>query len=264
MHLNAAIALSELSAAAVAKVDVGIQTDMEWRQHKSRASMTTQTQTSATAKKRSAETQTKKPSTGKRRKKASTQEPLFDYANEDDEVSVLLSKDRPLSWAVCSTQTSPKYGGTSSLSAATAADPGTNLFLGEDAEKSHVGVSCDMRHRPRLGEIEQFSTETQTDLGTATSNATEWAILDASELPLQIEAETQFDLDDILCSNYTQTRAASAASVILDADDETASSAPMNSIETQTIHPNIFYQGSDAGSAAETMHMETQTTTTEL
>jgi hypothetical protein len=50
---------------------------------------------------------------------------------------------------------------------------------------------------PRIADIEQFSTETQT--GTA-----DWDLSDLVALK-QIEAETQFDIDDILCSNYTQT-----------------------------------------------------------
>ena len=67
---------------------------------------------------------------------------------------------------------------------------------------------------PRLGDIEQFnSTETQTESnavaggGSNTAADDDWDSITA-EFGLRqfMEAETQFDIDDILCSNYTQTR----------------------------------------------------------
>ena len=72
---------------------------------------------------------------------------------------------------------------------------------------------------PRIGDIEQFSTETQTDdfdlLKIAQSEEVVGGVRgdnnDDDEDPFTsfkrqlIEATTQFDLDDILCSNYTQT-----------------------------------------------------------
>ena len=72
---------------------------------------------------------------------------------------------------------------------------------------------------PRIGDIEQFSTETQTDdfdlLKIAQSEEVVAGVRgdnnDDDEDPFTsfkrqlIEATTQFDLDDILCSNYTQT-----------------------------------------------------------
>ena len=66
---------------------------------------------------------------------------------------------------------------------------------------------------PRLGDIEQFnSTETQTENnavagGSNTAADDDWDSITA-EFGLRqfMEAETQFDIDDILCSNYTQTR----------------------------------------------------------
>ena len=77
------------------------------------------------------------------------------------------------------------------------------------------------RTYPRLGDIEQFSTETQTDdfdlLKIATSEDTSVRgdtvdkMVEDEDDPFTsfkrelIEATTQFDLDDILCSNYTQT-----------------------------------------------------------
>lgn len=82
---------------------------------------------------------------------------------------------------------------------------------------------------PRLGDpkLEQFSTETQTDdleLLLKPSSASSAAnVADA----FTIEAQTQFDLDDILCSNYTQT--------IFDTSlDPSTSGAPVNTAETQT------------------------------
>ena len=82
---------------------------------------------------------------------------------------------------------------------------------------------------PRLGDpkLEQFSTETQTDdlelLLKASAASTAAKAADA----FTIEAQTQFDLDDILCSNYTQT--------IFDTSlDPSTSGAPVNTAETQT------------------------------
>ena len=63
---------------------------------------------------------------------------------------------------------------------------------------------------PRLGEIEQFSTETQTDefdalklIGKVTTSCGPDEEDDDPFPP--IDAETQLNFDDILCSNYTQT-----------------------------------------------------------
>ena len=74
---------------------------------------------------------------------------------------------------------------------------------------------------PKLGDIEQFSTETQTDdfdllkIAASEENSIrdirEDKMVDEEDDPFTslkrelIEATTQFDLDDILCSNYTQT-----------------------------------------------------------
>ena len=59
-------------------------------------------------------------------------------------------------------------------------------------------------HCRRLSDIAQLSTETQTEEMSCQVN---WTSLDESEVLARNveEAETQFDLDDILCSNYTQT-----------------------------------------------------------
>merc|ERR1711874_843974 len=88
---------------------------------------------------------------------------------------------------------------------------------------------------PKLGEIEQFSTETQTDdlelllkpsetgcgtTATSTNNG-------QNEDAFTIEAQTQFDLDDILCSNYTQT-------ALFDTSLD-PNSIGVNTIETQTM-----------------------------
>ena len=99
----------------------------------------------------------------------------------------------------------------------------------EPSEESILPVSRTSRPIPKLGDpkLEQFSTETQTDdleqllLKPNTSN------VDA----FTIEAQTQFDLDDILCSNYTQT----IFDTSLDPSSTTASGAPVNTeAETQT------------------------------
>ena len=73
-------------------------------------------------------------------------------------------------------------------------------------------------------EIDQLSTETQTDFAAAAATATgvtastntgdagsgpTWVEGDVEEFSITqfLEAGTQFSLDDILCSNYTQTQA---------------------------------------------------------
>ena len=77
--------------------------------------------------------------------------------------------------------------------------------------------------------LEQFSTETQTDdleLLLKPSSASSASATNAADA-FTIEAQTQFDLDDILCSNYTQT--------IFDTSlDPSTSGAPVNTAETQT------------------------------
>lgn len=80
---------------------------------------------------------------------------------------------------------------------------------------------------PKLGEIEQFSTETQTDdLEQLLKSST--ATQSQNEDAFTIEAQTQFDLDDILCSNYTQT-------VLFDTSLDQSSAVGVNSAETQTM-----------------------------
>jgi hypothetical protein len=92
----------------------------------------------------------------------------------------------------------------------------SDFLLDVDATvKSNVSsATATISRAPRLGEIEQFSTETQTDLSAVANVVTDWGTVDDDDICAssvdefglrQIEAETQFDLDDILCSNYTQT-----------------------------------------------------------
>ena len=82
---------------------------------------------------------------------------------------------------------------------------------------------------PKLGEIEQFSTETQTDdleMLLKPSVATTATNQSQNEDGFTIEAQTQFDLDDILCSNYTQTALF---------DTSLDHNSGVNSAETQTM-----------------------------
>ena len=84
-------------------------------------------------------------------------------------------------------------------------DPSTSEF-----PSGGISSSAALIRAPRLGDIEQFnSTETQTENNAVTNNtaADDWDSITA-EFGLRqfMEAETQFDIDDILCSNYTQTR----------------------------------------------------------
>lgn len=71
-------------------------------------------------------------------------------------------------------------------------------------------ISPMSKRPPRIGEIEQYSTETQTDEFDDVLMNKRAAVHVSSDddddpFSLKIEATTQFDLDDILCSNYTQT-----------------------------------------------------------
>ena len=97
---------------------------------------------------------------------------------------------------------SPKWG----------PDPSTSEFPPGGVASSSAAA---LMRAPRLGDIEQFnSTETQTENnavvgggGSNTAADDDWDSITA-EFGLRqfMEAETQFDIDDILCSNYTQTR----------------------------------------------------------
>ena len=84
-------------------------------------------------------------------------------------------------------------------------DPSTSDF-----PSGGITPSAALIRAPRLGDIEQFnSTETQTESNAVANHtaADDWDSITA-EFGLRqfMEAETQFDIDDILCSNYTQTR----------------------------------------------------------
>ena len=88
-------------------------------------------------------------------------------------------------------------------------DPSTSEFPSGGISSSSAAAFI---RAPRLGDIEQFnSTETQTENNAVAANnhtaADDWDSITA-EFGLRqfMEAETQFDIDDILCSNYTQTR----------------------------------------------------------
>ncbi len=98
-----------------------------------------------------------------------------------------------------------------------------------------------LKEHPKLGEIEQFSTETQTDdlelllkPSVADGTTSPGGGHNNEDAFSTIEAQTQFDLDDILCSNYTQT-------VLFDTSLDQASnsaansSGGVNSAETQTM-----------------------------
>ena len=284
MHLSAAIALSELSsmnkfASVISRVEVGVQTDPP--PIRKRASATTMTQTML---KKSAETQTKLNNKKRKVMGSVVSDVALQSAMMETKTSVgigvefddfelvgsVLSKDRPL-WAASSTQTSPTRHDVEAESPFRG-NPSEFLLLG--SEKSRP---------PKLGEIEQLSTETQTDVGqhmmgsrTFSANVSQdWGDMEpAAEFSMrQIEAETQFDLDDILCSNYTQTGSILENPLLSMASNHVAAnsipnSTSMNSIETQTMD-SIFDVDIQAGTTAHQpelhpsvgmqTHMETQT-----
>lgn len=132
---------------------------------------------------------------------------------------------------------------------------------------------------PRIGDIEQFSTETQTDdfdlLKIAQSEEVVSGVRgdnnDDEEDPFTsfkrqlIEATTQFDLDDILCSNYTQT----CPELLASEDDDPMmnmlvrqSDAENNSVSTpfriQTLEPKSTKIQPSSSSFA-TVESQTQT-----
>ena len=137
-----------------------------------------------------------------------------------------------LVWSAASTQTSPR--GEHQFPPAVVSEISEESIFKEAAETAAVASAVVRSTIPKLGEIEQFSTETQTDdlelllkpsatgCGTATSTSNAGQNEDA----FTIEAQTQFDLDDILCSNYTQT-------VLFDTSLD--QSTTMNTAETQTM-----------------------------
>ena len=97
------------------------------------------------------------------------------------------------------------------------------------------GGACRSGAIPKLGDpkLEQFSTETQTDDLELLLKPTQAAAGNGNVDAFTIEAQTQFDLDDILCSNYTQT----IFDTSLDPSSTTvhASGTPLNTeAETQT------------------------------
>ena len=146
-------------------------------------------------------------------------------------VLVISDQNKPLKintkvgplWAVSSTQTSPRVNGSDAIADEPLLRPSVTATT---SKTSGNGI-------PKLGEIEQFSTETQTD-------DLEILLKPNEDAFNTIEAQTQFDLDDILCSNYTQT-------ALFDTSlDQT--SIGVNTIETQTMLMSD-----------DLVHMETQT-----
>ena len=137
-----------------------------------------------------------------------------------------------LVWSAASTQTSPR--GEHQFPPAVVSEISEESIFKEAAETAAAASAVVRSTIPKLGEIEQFSTETQTDdlelllkpsatgCGTATSTNN-----GQNEDAFTIEAQTQFDLDDILCSNYTQT-------ALFDTSLDPTNSG-VNSAETQTM-----------------------------
>lgn len=154
-------------------------------------------------------------------------------------VTSLLNADKPL-WT-SSTQTSPSIPHVVAT---------TDELL--PSSTSSTAVSTSTSRAPKLGDIEQFSTETQTD-------DFEILLKPAEEDIFTIEAQTQFDLDDILCSNYTQT-----GGNTMDADSilptlMSVDPTSVNSAETQTV--SSHFSSVDVMAELETVvvNMETQT-----
>ena len=145
-----------------------------------------------------------------------------------------------------------------------------------------IASSAAILRAPRLGDIEQFnSTETQTENNAVAASHTaadDWDSITA-EFGLRqfMEAETQFDIDDILCSNYTQTRCANAPRVHLGVPQnhsltlsgrrsspimldplEEPSNAAGTLLLASTISTQTLFEEQEEASAP-SKHMETQT-----
>eukprot|EP00095_Tigriopus_kingsejongensis_P002908 maker-scaffold336_size202805-snap-gene-1.38 protein:Tk02908 transcript:maker-scaffold336_size202805-snap-gene-1.38-mRNA-1 annotation:"hypothetical protein Phum_PHUM521410" len=252
-HLKAALALSELSTSQnfAAKVDRGIQKDFDPRP---------QPGGSSGGVKRSAETQTSRSSPSKQ-KPTSFWSPLPVVAlpTEEQETQtptrsvfrhneIPFSDDDPLTfgegralWGPAnssSTQTSPKESQTL-IKDCLLPSHGLELRSSATQAGSTPTESGHTSRAPKLADIEQFSTETQTDFvaqAVGVTTSTDWDL--SFE---QLDAGTQFDLDDILCSNYTQTGLDELVLVSsgplgpLGVDVEAIS--VVHSIETQTMLP---------------------------
>ncbi len=155
--------------------------------------------------------------------------------------------------------------------------------VADAAKKSQDVLMGAASAAPKLGDVEQFSTETQTQEVGLFSAETQTCATDLDSIllgsrpnkddSLGLEREdscassssllddsirhmeTQFDLDDILCSNYTQTSARMSSSILpMDA------ASAVCSIETQTMD-FMFEDEEFAGGRRniETAHSHTQT-----
>ncbi len=308
MHLSAAIALSELG---------GQQQQQHMQQQQEQQ-------------------QTQQQTSGKRKRSPSptlqTVPHLLQQPQQQHPLQILtLSQppapaSAPIPAVGSSTQTSPRYWlqeaavGGEDVAVGTADDEMEMGSASASASDPMMASSSLLvaAAAPRLGDVEQFSTETQTqEVGLFTAETqTETATAEVSVLlsggvgftvaetqtglaspPPRLgvrdgsgdgqssssgegttsllvdlgtkHMETQFDLDDILCSNYTQTggvggvgvgRVAGMSSSILPLD--AASSALSCSIETQTID-SMFEEDSgeeeEIGGVRSTSHSHTQT-----
>jgi len=140
-----------------------------------------------------------------------------------------------LSWSAAGTQTSPRVdiGSPTSVSALPEPPemPDESIVKAMASTSTQLTVNTGPHVIPKLGDIEQFSTETQTDdleemLLKPTSSSATVGVGQDPEDGFTIEAQTQFDLDDILCSNYTQTALF---------DTSLDQNSGVNSAETQTM-----------------------------
>ncbi|TRY63512.1 hypothetical protein TCAL_16643 [Tigriopus californicus] len=159
------------------------------------------------------------------------------------DVALALRSERPV-WAASSTQTSPRIPDTCNSLIKDGLLPSDGVRLAESGNSSHTNsISTStvkegaLQRPPKLADIEQFSTETQTDfVSQGVGESTDWDL--SFE---QFDAGTQFDLDDILCSNYTQTVMGTELDL---AESHTSCHVAdminaVHSIETQTISDQI-------------------------
>ena len=165
----------------------------------------------------------------------STMEPLasFSTTSKNQQQSIMVGNRDKLVWSAASTQTSPR--GEHQFPPAVVSEISEESIFKEAAETAAAASAVVRSTIPKLGEIEQFSTETQTDdlelllkpSSTGCATATSTSNAGQNEDAFTIEAQTQFDLDDILCSNYTQT-------ALFDTSLDPTNSG-VNSAETQTM-----------------------------
>lgn len=295
-HLKAAIALSQLSNDFVAKppkIDIGIQKDFD-QMRKDTAEIETQTLLGLTL----------PPASALDERNPENKRARIEVLNDEFDSALMASTSRP-PWTQMSTQTSPARQEQETMTInellfSSSIDLPGKMYASTSGAippmviESSSSANFNRRLPPKIGEIEQFSTETQTDFqlrsmtaaATTTTNTNHqasqstscWESYDSVEFPGgQFDAGTQFDLDDILCSNYTQTGFSELLGAQLPSSDigigkdiitedpvVGTSASAFNSIETQTAFHSIetqtiFQDEEDIIERSKSSTIETQT-----